>query len=71
MPKKGDCKRVAMTAHFQVRTFEVRTLFQALLAVQCGIGQNQSFNGISISGPSVVLYFLSHLVTNILCREWH
>ena len=28
MPEKGDSQRVAMTAHFQVRTFEVRTLFQ-------------------------------------------
>ena len=29
-PEKGDSQRVAMTAHFQVRTFEVRTLFQVV-----------------------------------------
>ena len=29
-PKIGDSRRVAMTAHFQVRTFEVRTLFQVV-----------------------------------------
>ena len=29
-PVKGDSQCVAMTAHFQVRTFEVRTLFQVL-----------------------------------------
>ena len=30
MRKKGDSQHVAMTAHFQVRTFEVRTLFQVV-----------------------------------------
>ena len=29
-PEKGGSQRVAMTAHFQVWTFEVRTLFQAV-----------------------------------------
>ena len=28
--EKGDSQRVAMNAHFQVRTFEVQTLFQVL-----------------------------------------
>ena len=29
-PKKGDSQRVAMAAHLQVRTFEVRTLFRVV-----------------------------------------
>ena len=29
-PEKGDSQRVAMTAHFQVQTFEVRALFQVV-----------------------------------------
>ena len=29
-PEKGDSQRVAMTANFQVRTFEVQRLFQVL-----------------------------------------
>ena len=30
MLEKGDSQRVAMTTHFQVQTFEVRTLFQVV-----------------------------------------
>ena len=29
-PEKGDSQHVAMTAHFQVQTFEARTKFQVV-----------------------------------------
>ena len=33
-PEKEDSQRIAMTAHFQVRTFEVRTLFQVVYKLE-------------------------------------
>ena len=32
-PEKGDSRRVAITAHFQVRTIELRTLFQVVYSL--------------------------------------